>query len=405
MVITFASAYHIFRELMLMFVATSHRASPRLKDAESQIPPSSYSDLYQELTLTVRKMYHECKLVHADLSEYNILYHDSHLYVIDVSQSVEHDHPHAFDFLRNDVKNMEEYFGRRGVTTLGLRRCFEFVTRDTFEADGEAGLSDNEVLKLWLEEPPSDVASTADGEGSQDGERATGVDAEQEDSIFLKSYIPRTLNEVYDPERDLETIKKGAKTIYSNTIGIVNPKPEATTPRAEEDEVLIEGEVKPKVHFSTDVELEDDTQGTDEEQEDEDDEEEHGEGEGEGEPREKKPRGHRHEDKEAKKVVRTTAFIASQWLTISALGAQEGRQGRPTRETKSQDAQVGEEKTDKDNYQQTMRWIPFAFPHQTSDFAVLLSQQKRFFRLDYNHPVTHTLRLPLLPPPEIRPET
>ncbi|KAF9781875.1 RIO1-domain-containing protein [Thelephora terrestris] len=285
--------------LVMSFIGSSEGwASPRLKDAEPQIPSSSYSDLYEELTLTVRKMYQECKLVHADLSEYNILYHDSHLHIIDVSQSVEHDHPHAFDFLRNDVKNTEEYFSRRGVTTLGLRRCFEFVTRETFDADGEAGLSDSEVLKLWLERAPLDVTSNSADE--EDRERA----AQQEDSIFLKSYIPRTLNEVYDPERDLEAVKKGAKTIYSNTIGIVNHTSEAIALRAEENKGAIEGEGKPQVRFSTGVESEDETQGTDEssgDDEGKDSEAGDAEGEDEGEPRDRKPRGHKHEDKEAKK--------------------------------------------------------------------------------------------------------
>ena len=239
-------------------------------------------------------MYHECRLVHADLSEYNILYHDSHLYIIDVSQSVEHDHPHAFDFLRNDVKNVEEYFGRRGLATLGLRRCFEFVTRETFGTDG-TGLSDSEVLKNWLETPPPDIPSSAAGEaGDADGEQATGLDAQQEDSVFFKSYIPRTLNEVYDPERDLEAVKKGGKTIYSTTIGIVNPKSETTTLRSNEEP--IEGE--------------DEAHGADLSDEEDDDDDDEGDqaqdeaGEEESELREKKPRGHRHEDKEAKKVIR-----------------------------------------------------------------------------------------------------
>ena len=306
---------NLLHRVRIDIYATSLRASPRLKDAESQIPSSSYSDLYQELLLTVRKMYCQCKLVHADLSEYNILYHDSHLYIIDVSQSVEHDHPHAFDFLRNDVKNTEEYFRRRGVTTLGLRRCFEFVTRESFEADDEAGLSDHEILKLWLEKSPSDVTTVAtDGEGDGVSERATGPDAQLEDSVFLKSYIPRTLNEVYDPERDLEAIKKGAKTIYSNTIGVVNPKLEAITLHTEEVEVLTKGKKEPKVHFS---ELEDETDGAnegdeEEEGEGEEDDEEGGEGENEGQPRERKPRGHKHEDKEAKKVILEATPISSE---------------------------------------------------------------------------------------------
>ena len=300
MVIISGSAGRVVYELIIP------RASPRLKDAESLIPSSSYPDLYRELLLMLRKMYHECKLVHADLSEYNILYHESHLYIIDVSQSVEHDHPHAFDFLRNDVKNVEEYFGRRGAATLGLRRCFEFVTREAFAADGETGLSDSEVLENWLETPPPEVFSaTTGGAGDVDRERVVGLDAQQEDSVFLNSYIPRTLNEVYDPERDLESVKKGGKTIYSDTIGVVSSKSEATIFHSDEEKEPIEKE-KLKVHFSAGVESEDETHAvnvSDDEEGDSEDEDDQGEeGEEGGEPRVKKPRGHRHEDREAKKV-------------------------------------------------------------------------------------------------------
>jgi len=46
-------------------------------------------------------------------------YHDAHLYIIDVSQSVEHDHPAAYDFLRSDITNVEDFFGKAGVQTIG----------------------------------------------------------------------------------------------------------------------------------------------------------------------------------------------------------------------------------------------------------------------------------------------
>ena len=46
-----------------------------------------------------------CKLVHGGLSEYNLLCHWNELYLIDVSQSVETDHPSALNFLRKDGSN------------------------------------------------------------------------------------------------------------------------------------------------------------------------------------------------------------------------------------------------------------------------------------------------------------
>ncbi|KIJ45720.1 hypothetical protein M422DRAFT_125711, partial [Sphaerobolus stellatus SS14] len=115
-------------------------ASPRLKDAD--LPEDRLAILYKGLLFTVRKMFHECKLVHADLSEYNILYHEEQLYIIDVGQSVEQDHPSAFDFLRADLKNVEEFFGRRGVSCVGVRNAFEFVI-------GE--LSEGQDAESWLE--------------------------------------------------------------------------------------------------------------------------------------------------------------------------------------------------------------------------------------------------------------
>ena len=41
--------------------------------------------------------------------------------MIDVSQSIEHDHPHALDFLKRDIYNINHYFSKNGVNTYPLR--------------------------------------------------------------------------------------------------------------------------------------------------------------------------------------------------------------------------------------------------------------------------------------------
>jgi RIO kinase 1 len=254
------------------------RPSPRLKDAE--IPESSCASLYTNLLLIVRRMYHSCKLVHADLSEYNILYHNSALYIIDVSQSVEHDHPHAWDFLRNDLKNVEEFWGRRGVKCLGLRRAFEFITKDKFLANEEEEEDPERVLQKWLEEDPEDLEeSSGDAIPRED-------DATQEDKVFMQSYIPRTLNEVYDPERDLAVLRRGeGKTlIYAANTGILDQGQKTQKQLGE----LNNAETNPEVIGS---------ESHDEDEESSDEEKERDDFEG------RKPRGHKHEDREAKKVI------------------------------------------------------------------------------------------------------
>jgi len=78
----------------------------------------------------MRTMFQQCRLVHADLSEYNMLYHpkEKRVYIIDVSQSVEHEHPYAMDFLRMDCNNVNRFFKSKGVAVMTLRELFEFVT-------------------------------------------------------------------------------------------------------------------------------------------------------------------------------------------------------------------------------------------------------------------------------------
>lgn len=119
-------------------------AYPRLKDA--QIEASRYPALYDQLIKNVRTMYQVCRLVHADLSEYNILYHSKTLYIIDVSQSVEHEHPHAFEFLRKDLSNVTDYFKRKGVEVLSLKQLFDFVINPNFGNDEET--VDQELEKV-----------------------------------------------------------------------------------------------------------------------------------------------------------------------------------------------------------------------------------------------------------------
>ncbi len=50
------------------------------------MPTSKLRELYTVLVQDVRTMFQVCRLVHADLSEYNILYFEGRLAIIDVSQ-------------------------------------------------------------------------------------------------------------------------------------------------------------------------------------------------------------------------------------------------------------------------------------------------------------------------------
>ena len=171
--------------------------APRLKDVvlEGAEVDVRWRNLYLQLLGYMRIMYQTCRLVHADLSEYNILYHQDKLWVIDVSQSVEHDHPRSLEFLRMDVKNISQFFKRQGVNTLSERTIFGFVTSTEGSLD-EDGMS-TALKRLYSTRPEHEVDDDAEHE----------VDNE----VFRNQYIPQTLEQVYDIERDTEQIGRGGE--------------------------------------------------------------------------------------------------------------------------------------------------------------------------------------------------
>ncbi|KAJ2723017.1 Serine/threonine-protein kinase rio1 [Coemansia sp. Benny D115] len=192
--------------LVMDFLGTPEGwAYPRLKDAV--IPANRYPALYIQLVRDMRILYQVCHLVHADLSEYNILYHNKQLFIIDVSQSVEHDHPYALDFLRHDCNNVTEYFRKRGnVRTMSLRRLFEFITDTGFGSTAEE-------IDDALEAVQKELDYLSD-------EKLAALRAD--DEVFRQSYLPRTLEEVVDYERDVKKINEGRadELIYNKLVGL-----------------------------------------------------------------------------------------------------------------------------------------------------------------------------------------
>lgn len=96
------------------------------------------------------------------------------MYLIDVSQSVERNHPHALEFLRSDCKNITEFFRKKEVAVLSVKKLFSFITDMSItEQNVEARLD-----KLQHE----------------------AVEATEEelihDEVFKKAYIPQNLYEV-----------------------------------------------------------------------------------------------------------------------------------------------------------------------------------------------------------------
>ncbi|HJM24003.1 MAG TPA: RIO1 family regulatory kinase/ATPase, partial [Candidatus Thalassarchaeum sp.] len=96
--------------LVMEFIGDDKAASPRLKDIEVEDPRALFDELLEMLAV----IWQTCDLVHADFSEYNILWLEERPWVIDVGQAVTTRHPSAKEFLVRDVTRLTEWAGRRG---------------------------------------------------------------------------------------------------------------------------------------------------------------------------------------------------------------------------------------------------------------------------------------------------
>ncbi|KAK3750340.1 hypothetical protein QZH41_010269 [Actinostola sp. cb2023] len=114
--------------LVMSFVGRDMKAAPKLKDAV--LSSNQMKLAYEQCIEMMCTMYQKCKLVHADLSEYNILWHENGIWFIDVSQSVEPIHPHALEFLYRDCTNVLEFFMKKGVPdVMSVPQLFIKVSR------------------------------------------------------------------------------------------------------------------------------------------------------------------------------------------------------------------------------------------------------------------------------------
>uniref|UniRef100_A0AAY4A1G1 Serine/threonine-protein kinase RIO1 n=1 Tax=Denticeps clupeoides TaxID=299321 RepID=A0AAY4A1G1_9TELE len=175
--------------LIMGFIGKNEMPAPLLKNAA--LSESKARELYLQVIQNMRKMYQEARLVHADLSEFNMLYHDGDAYIIDVSQSVEHDHPHALEFLRKDCSNVNDFFLKRGVAVMTMRELFEFITDPSITSDNI-----NQYLEKAME-----IASERTPEERSNQDKV-------DEAVFKNAYIPRTLTEVSHYERDVDSMMK-----------------------------------------------------------------------------------------------------------------------------------------------------------------------------------------------------
>jgi RIO kinase 1 len=97
--------------LVMDFIGENGKRAPLLKElSEDEITKDLYDEVISQLEIMVNK----AKLVHGDLSEYNIMVWDK-VYIIDVSQAISIESENAIDLLIRDIENVNRFFSSKGI--------------------------------------------------------------------------------------------------------------------------------------------------------------------------------------------------------------------------------------------------------------------------------------------------
>ena len=98
--------------LVMEYIGDETRPAPSLREVAIENPASVYQDVVANL-----RAIRQSELVHADMSEYNLLWWQDRVVVIDVGQAVPLDHPRAEEWFQRDVANIVRFFKRLRVET------------------------------------------------------------------------------------------------------------------------------------------------------------------------------------------------------------------------------------------------------------------------------------------------
>jgi RIO kinase 1 len=111
--------------LVLSFIGKDGKPAPLLRD----VPLSSPTGWYKAILDIVKQLYTKAKLVHGDLSEYNIMVPNGYPVLIDFGQAVTTEHPQAKAFLERDIENLNHYFSQFKVKTVSPQKFVEKVAK------------------------------------------------------------------------------------------------------------------------------------------------------------------------------------------------------------------------------------------------------------------------------------
>ena len=109
--------------VVMEFIGEKGVSAPSLKEQ----PPANPERVYKTIVTYLKRLYQKAKIVHGDLSEYNIMMWKGRPVVFDVSQSVSIQHPLADFMIKRDIANVNRFFNRLNVKVIPVEEFRKMV--------------------------------------------------------------------------------------------------------------------------------------------------------------------------------------------------------------------------------------------------------------------------------------
>jgi RIO kinase 1 len=114
--------YAINKNILVMeFIGINGKPSPLL--IECDVNQSNYN----KLILNIENLFKKARLVHADLSEYNIFKYKQNLILFDFGSAIDVSHPEAINFLKRDLFNINRFFYKRGINIKPIEQLLQRI--------------------------------------------------------------------------------------------------------------------------------------------------------------------------------------------------------------------------------------------------------------------------------------
>lgn len=113
------------KNILVMEYMLSGDDTPARPLAELEVSREDYEQVIRQVSL----LYSGARLVHADMSEYNVFRTDRGIALFDFGSAVDIKHPNSKQFLVRDILNINRFFEKRGIETDDIAEIIERMTK------------------------------------------------------------------------------------------------------------------------------------------------------------------------------------------------------------------------------------------------------------------------------------